>query len=34
MSKYFYKEWQIMLDLHLVMVTLHGWFPIRIEQDI
>ena len=27
-----YKEQQIMLGLHLVLVTLHGWFT-SIEQD-
>ena len=30
--KAFYKEWQIMLGIHLV-VTLHGRFTISIEQD-
>ena len=28
-----YKEWHIMLGLHLVMATLHGWFTMRIVQD-
>jgi hypothetical protein len=28
-----YKEWQILLGLHIVLVTLHGRFTIRIEQD-
>jgi hypothetical protein len=28
-----YKERQIMLSLHLVLVTWHGWFTISIEQD-
>ena len=27
------KEWQIMLGLRLVLVTLHGRFTSRIEQD-
>ena len=30
---FFNKKWQIMLGLHLVLVTLHGWFTINIEQD-
>ena len=32
MSNYFYKEWQIMLGLHLVLVTLPEQFTISIEQ--
>ena len=28
-----YPCWQIMLGLHLVLATLHGWFTISIEQD-
>ena len=31
---FFYKEWQMMLGLHLVLVTLHGRFSISIELDI
>ena len=27
------KEWQTMLRLHLVLVTLHMWLTISIEQD-
>ena len=27
------KEWQIMVGLHLVLVILHKWFTISIEQD-
>ena len=30
---YFFKEWKILLDLHLVLVTLQGLFTISIEQD-
>ena len=30
MPKILYKE---ILGLHLVLVTLHGWFTISIEQD-
>ena len=26
-------ELQIVLSLHLVLVTLHGWFTIGIEHD-
>ena len=33
MPKIFYEEWQIILRLHLVLVTLHGRFTIAIEQD-
>ena len=31
----FYKEWQIILSLYLVLVTLHGRFTmsIQFEQD-
>jgi hypothetical protein len=32
-SIFIYKEWQIMLGLHLVLVTLHTQFTISIEQD-
>jgi hypothetical protein len=28
-----YKEWQIMLGLYLVLLTLHMCFTIRIEQN-
>jgi hypothetical protein len=28
-----YKEWQMMLGLRVVLMTLHGWFTISIEQD-
>ena len=31
-ANYFFKEWQIMLGLHLVLVTPHGWFTIGIDQ--
>ena len=27
------KEWQMMLDLNLVLAILHGQFTISIEQD-
>ena len=30
----FYKEWRIIFGSHLVLVTLHKWFVISIEQDI
>ena len=30
---FFNKEWQIILGLHLVLVTLHMRFTISIEQD-
>ena len=30
---YFSKEWQMMLNLHLVLVTLYGHFTITAEQD-
>ena len=33
MPKSLYKEWQIMLGLHLVLMTLHGRFTISSEQD-
>lgn len=33
MPQFFYKEWQIMLCLHVVLVTLYGGFTVSIEQD-
>lgn len=30
---FFNKEWQIMLGLHLILVTLYGWITISFEQD-
>ena len=33
MSKCLYKEWQVVLALHFMLVTLHMWFTISIEQD-
>jgi hypothetical protein len=30
---HFYKEWRILLGLHLVLVTLHRQFMSKIEQD-
>ena len=33
MPTFVYKEWQIMLSLHLVLVTLHGRITISIVQD-
>ena len=30
---YFYKEWQIMQDLQLELVTLHERFTIGIDED-
>ena len=33
MPKFPYKEWEIMLGLHLVLVALHGQFTISIEED-
>ena len=27
------KEWQVMVCLHLVLLTLHGRFAFSIEQD-
>jgi len=32
-AQFFYKEWQIMLGKHLVLMTLHDQFTISIEQD-
>ena len=34
MLKYFYKIWQIVLGLHLVLVILHKGLVISSEQDI
>ena len=34
MPKSFYKEQKMMLDLHLVWVTIEGRFTISIEQTI
>ena len=31
---FYYKEWQIMVGLLLVLVTLHGQFTISIENKI
>ena len=32
-AQFFYKEWQIMVGKHLVLMTLHGQFTITsIEQ--
>ena len=33
MPKQFYEEWQIVLGLHLVLVTQHKRLTISIEQD-
>ena len=33
MPKLFYKEWQPMLSIHLVLVILHRQFTISTEQD-
>ena len=30
---FFYNGWQIMLGLHWVLVTLHGWSTIGIEKE-
>ena len=29
----FYKAWQVMSSSHLVLMTLHMWFTMSIEQD-
>ena len=29
----FYKEWQMILGLHLTLVALHTQFTISIKQD-
>ena len=33
MPKNIYKEWQIRLGSHLVLVALDGQFTISVEQD-
>ena len=33
MYVFFYKEWQLKLGFHLVLVTLHGQFTIIMEQE-
>ena len=33
MPKKIYKEWQILLGLHLVLLSLHKKLKISIEQD-
>ena len=33
MPNWFYKEWQIMLSLQLVLMTLHKHITISIEQE-
>ena len=30
MPKFYYKDWEIMLGLYLVLVTLHGWFTTSV----
>ena len=33
MPKFVYQDWGIMLDLHLVLATLHMRFTVGIDQD-
>ena len=32
-NAWIYKEWQVMLSIHVVSMTLRGPFTISIEQD-
>ena len=32
-TKYFHKQWIVILGLCLVLVMIHGRFTINIEQD-